>query len=127
MRREHPDELRADLQQYYSLDIDMMGIDHSVAHYAACAAMLPLGSRTMSAIDPAAAWGWQERLLSLVEYDLRVLAWQRSRDGANGRNRPKRPIEPPSRKAAPKRPSEAVMREVADALGVSLDEYGGGD
>ena len=53
------------MQQYYGLDMDGMGRDHSVMHYATCAAQLPLGSRTMSALNPDASWGWTERLLSL--------------------------------------------------------------
>ena len=129
MRRAKPDELRADMQQYYGLDMDGMGRDHSVMHYATCAAQLPLGSRTMSALNPDASWGWTERLLSLIEYDLRVVAWQRTKDAQEGANRPKPPIEPGGVRTEPAVTRE-YMQAVADALGIAVDldegvDYGG--
>ena len=90
----HPDELRADFQRFYGLNLDGMGIEYSTAHAAALAANLPRESATVRAVVPEAAWSDETYLLSAIEYDLRVLAWQNSKDGAKGRNRPKRPQTP---------------------------------
>lgn len=40
-----PDELRADFQQTYNLNLDDMGDGYSVAHAAALAEMLPAATR----------------------------------------------------------------------------------
>lgn len=44
------DELRADMQQFYGLNIDGMGSAFSVAHGAALAAQLPPGARARAAV-----------------------------------------------------------------------------
>lgn len=90
----HEGELRADFQRFYGLNLDGMGIDYSVTHAAALAANLPRESATVRAVVPEAAWSDETYLLSAIEYDLRVLAWQNSKDGSKGRNRPKRPQTP---------------------------------
>lgn len=90
----HPDEVRADLQQYYGLDLDGMGRDYTHEHAACLVSQLPRESRTARAEQPACEWGPSERLLALIEYGVRVLAWQNSRDGEKGRRRPK-PLEAP--------------------------------
>lgn len=90
----HSDELRADFQRYYGLDLDGMGSDYSVAHAAALASNLPRESATVRAVVPEAAWSDETYLLSAIEYDLRVLIWQNSKDGAKNRNRPQRPQTP---------------------------------
>lgn len=60
---EHPTELRADLQRYYSLNLDDLGTHYTAFHAAACAACLPLGSSLMSAINPTASWSTEAYLL----------------------------------------------------------------
>lgn len=52
----YPDELRADLQRFYNLNIDEMGAGFSCSHAAACAAHLPLGSNVLARIDPKYSW-----------------------------------------------------------------------
>ena len=66
-------ELEADFRQYYGLDLGGMGRDYTVLHAATLAAHLPLGSRTVAAEGGEDAVGAVERLLALIEYDLRVL------------------------------------------------------
>ena len=88
-----PCELRADMQQYYGLDLDGMGVAYSHAHAACCAAQLPAGARVWR--GTAAEWGTAEYLLASVEHSLRVIAWQNTEDAAKRRNYPK-PIDTPA-------------------------------
>ena len=67
MRRDHPTELRADLQRYYGLNVDAMGRDFTANHAAACAACLPMGSATLAAYEPALRWTWTEHKLHELE------------------------------------------------------------
>ena len=82
LARDHPDELRADFQQYYNLNWDGVGDSYSYLHAAALAAQLPSGSRSFSAIDPENAWGLEARLLSYIEFRLRAIEWELA--GAKG-------------------------------------------
>ena len=90
---EHPDELRADLQQYYGLNIDGMGRDFSTLHAAALVAQMPEGSRTARAHDPDAAWTLDRLLAAVVANNTNWLVWSKTKDGQRNRNRPK-PIGP---------------------------------
>lgn len=44
--------MRADLQRFYSLNLDRMDIDYTQSHAAACVACLPLGSALYARINP---------------------------------------------------------------------------
>ena len=114
----HPDELRADLQRFYGLDIDRMGCDYSVAHAAACAAHMPRDSACVRAVSPEAAWSDETYLLAAIEYDLRVLAWQNSKDGAKNRNKPKRMQTPADVERIKQKAENTDFRAIAEALGL---------
>ena len=116
-------ELRADFQQYYTLDIDKLGVDYSIVHAADLAVMLPQSSRVMCRIDPANAWGWQEHLLADLVNRVRWLQWAKTTDGAKNRNHPK-PIEAPKR-AVRKEPQNPVYRtaEYARRLGMPRRQW----
>ena len=61
----HPDELRADLQRHYGIDLDhAMRGEHSAGHVAALAANLPLDARVYVAQNADASWTRQEILLA---------------------------------------------------------------
>jgi len=105
-------ELRADFQQYYSLNLDRLGSDYSVTHAADLTVMLPLKSRVMKAIDPANAWDWTEHLLADMVNRVRWLQWAKTTDGAKNRNHPK-PVETPKREVK-KPPINPIHR---------IDEY----
>lgn len=115
-------ELRADFQQFYTLDIDRMGKDYKIVHAAELAVMLPQDSRVMVRIDPANAWGWTEHLLADAVNRLRWLQWAKTPDGAKNRNHP-RPIEPP-RLVAKETPSNPVygVGEYAQRLSLPRKE-----
>ena len=89
-----PDRLRADFQQFYGLDIDGMGTAYTLTHAAALAAQLPVESRCYKFDHPEAVWTTVEYMLAEIAYEIAVLVWQNSKDGAKGINRPKRPVTP---------------------------------
>ena len=70
--------------------------------YGVLWSQLPSDSRTARAECPDLVWGDAERLLWSVEYSLRVIAWQRTKDGSKGRNRPK-PLQTPMERARNRR------------------------
>ena len=76
LEREHPDELRADFQQYYNLNYDGVGGEYTYLHAAALATQLPSDSRTFTAVDPDNAWNLEARLLSHIEFRLRAIEWE---------------------------------------------------
>lgn len=90
---DRPSELRADLQQYYGLNLDGMGVDYSHAHAACLCAQLPAGARVWR--GTAAEWTNEMYMLARVEHTLRVLAWQQTEDAQKRRNYP-RPIDTPA-------------------------------
>lgn len=61
--RLHRTELRADMQRYYGMDIERMGVDFTIWQAAACAVRLPLGSSLMAALDPRAQYTLTDYLL----------------------------------------------------------------
>lgn len=111
----YPDELRADFQQYYGLDIDGMGAGFSHAHAASLVKMLPRGSRVGRALNPDSEWDDATYILAQIEYDLRVLAWQNTKDGQKGRNRPK-PNETPHDIAAKRERAKGFDKEYIDKV-----------
>lgn len=96
MMSRYPDELRADFQQYYGLNIDGMGADYSVTHAAVLAVMLPLGARVPSKADPSLEWSLDRQLAAATANAVRDLHWAMA--GGGEADRPER-IGPP----APKR------------------------
>lgn len=109
------DGLRADFQQFYGLDIDGMGRDYTLAHAAALAAQLPVESRCFRHDHPETAWTTGDYLLAEMAYELAVIAWQRSKDGAKGINRPKR-IPTPAQQAEARRRFESTDFEYIDQI-----------
>lgn len=105
------------MRQYYGLDVAAMGDGYSVLHAATLVSQLPRSSRVARATDERATWGDSEVLLSLIEYQLRVIAWQGTEDGMKGRNRP-RPLPVPGvAEAKAKRAMEFDRKLIDDVLG----------
>ena len=120
MRARHPRELRADMQRLYGINIDDIGASCPLLHAADLAAMLPRDSLCVQAEDESAQWGEAMYALRSIEYSLRVLAWQNTKDGHAGRNQP-RPVETPAERALVRgRAEETDYREIAERLGVEL-------
>lgn len=64
--RDHPTEVRADLQRYYGISLDDIGDRVSVFQAASCLACVPLGSNLAAAINPEATWGSEAHLLHAI-------------------------------------------------------------
>lgn len=72
----HEDELRADLQQTYGIDLDKaMGGEHSAAHIAALTAQLPAGARIRVCESPDDRWTSELCLLALIANQLNMLLY----------------------------------------------------
>lgn len=74
--REHPDELRADLQRYYGIDLDhAMAGGHTAGHIASLVVCLPSDAALFRAIDNDAAWTLQGTLLAAIFNNLTGLIY----------------------------------------------------
>lgn len=117
----YPDELRADFQQTYGLNIDGMGEDYSFAHAAVLMSQLPSDSRLARKLDPDSEWSQDTFFLAAIEYDLRVLAWQNTKDAQKGRGAPKPPKTPAEREAERKRADSFDKSLIDSVLGLNGD------
>lgn len=79
----HHDELYADFQQYYRLDLWSFGLDgdettQDVLRAAILTYQLPRDSRMWAAILPVGVHDESRQLLRRIEYNQRALAWARA-------------------------------------------------
>lgn len=89
----HQDELRADLQRYYNIDLDHAERgEHAAEHVAALVKCLPTDSLLFRAMNPDASWTRDQIILAEVRNILANLAWGMSDPKKRGA-RPK-PIGP---------------------------------
>lgn len=109
---EHPAQLRADLQQYYGLNIDGMGSEYSYNHAAALVANLPRSSRIAAIENAACEWADNDYLLYTIEYTLRVISWQIG--GCKGRA--PEPLPTPSEQAERRRKIALTDRNFIDRI-----------
>lgn len=88
--REHPDELRADLQRYYGIDLDhAMNGEHTAGHIASLVVCLPSDAALFRTINPDAAWTLQSVLLAAIFNNLTGLIYGMSDKRKRG-SKPKR-------------------------------------
>lgn len=114
--RRYPDELRADFQQFYGLNLDRMGADYTRLHAAALCVQLPRESRIVRAMDPSAAWGDSEYIARATEHTLRVIAWQ---NGGGRKSDFPRPLPTPEDRARVSRKLERTnVERVNRILGI---------
>lgn len=99
LRRRRLPELRADFRQHYGVGLGELGRSLPVSEAADLAANLPACARCASPEGWDAGWDDGTWLLARIEHALRVLAWQRSEDGAAGENYPE--MITPALKPAP--------------------------
>lgn len=76
MRWQYPDQLEADFQQYYHLDI----ADVKPARAARLLFQLPQGCRVYAAIEPATQWGFFENFQNRMVFLLETIVWQNGYD-----------------------------------------------
>lgn len=129
---QYPDELLADFQQTYGLDVwaDIAELRRWEGDYtpqrilrlAALARQLPGSSRTVRKATPDAANGIDTLLLREIEYDLRRWHWANTKDAERGENEP----EPYRLPGEDERRAHNIERElrnasdVASQLGISI-------
>ena len=124
MLAKHPSELYADFRQYYGADFDKLRGEIGEIRTADLAAQLPSDSRTFVAINPELAWTERDYMLWSIEYSLRVLRWQNTKDGQSGRNQP-RPMPTPQEFARVRNAIESTdMEYIAEQLGIDLNQEG---
>ncbi|HAM15342.1 MAG TPA: hypothetical protein DCP91_05700 [Eggerthellaceae bacterium] len=116
----HPCELRADFQRVYGLNLDDMGESYTYRHAADLAVMLPRDSLVFLAEHPELEWSDRDYFLWSIEYSLRVLKWQNTKDGQKGNNQP-RPIPTPADTARIRaKVDNTDLNYIAEQLGIDL-------
>jgi hypothetical protein len=82
----HEEQLRADLQQYYSIDMDdaMRGA-HSVHHISCLLVQLPPDARIRTVTDPDSYWTLNDTLLASVLNSVNSLIYGMSDKQKRGR------------------------------------------
>lgn len=113
--RQYPNELRADFQRFYGLNLSDMGKTYSFMHAAVLAEQLPVESNLSHAIAPETLWSETDYLLHQIEFDLRTLIWAEC--GGQRQNKPK-PLSTPADSARIKRMKAVDPVKIADALGI---------
>lgn len=102
----------ADFRQYYGIDlpVDDGGDMPDLARMALLWSALPESSRTVRRLVPKARWTPTDYLLREIEHSSRIAVWQRTKDGAKGRNAPK-PIQTPVERAANEERRDSALRQ----------------
>lgn len=106
-------ELRADFQQYYGIDLCELLDGFEFERADVLARQLPAGSRTVSKLVPQSRWGDEEHLLALIADNLSYLRYEQS----GGRGRRPKPVPRPSgarAESAPRVASADVERMLFD-------------
>lgn len=120
----HEEELYADFQEYYGLDLwalDIWGDEYTydVRRASVLAAQLPRNSRAMCAIDPLNGVSKTDMFLREIEHHWRGWIWAHSEDGKNRTNEPE-PIRFEGEEDMRQRARERAVqqsRQVARAFG----------
>lgn len=105
MIREARDELEADFQREYQIDLcDLWRGTLSPRKAAVFASQLSPGSAVWQAVHSPLAWRPEARLLHSLEHHMRINVWAKTKDGQDGRNQPEpRPV-----------PEDELIREFRD-------------
>lgn len=107
------DELTADIQQYYGLDMDRLLLRGEFARLAALTAQLPNGSRTFRRLHPELEWDESTYMLALLCDQLANIAY--GMGGGKGK-RPKPLPRPKAKKKQRKKKRLDVDRARVNAL-----------
>lgn len=76
-----PDKLRADMQRFYGLDLDQLGVTIRVRRMADLAANLPDDAKVWGGLDPRATWDSLHHLLADIADNAAFLAWTKTKEG----------------------------------------------
>lgn len=90
-----PDELEADFQQYYGIDLENAWENCSARRLGVLAAQLPEESRSLkSVIDED--WSAEMHMLANIEHELRTLIWLQANQFSKRKSQPPKRIKSPS-------------------------------
>lgn len=103
--------LRASLRAEYGIDLRAPGMWWT--DLADLVANFPPGAQFWRVFGGPLAWSDEVHALMAVEYDLRILAWQKTEDGSKGRGQPK-PTEPPPLAGQVEKTDERLTRRVEE-------------
>lgn len=123
----HPDELLADFQETYGLNVWNLcqGCEPKQAEaerLGALAWQLPRTSRLWRSIDPSGGYDSATMLLRQLEYDVRSFHWAFTEEGKSKVNEPE-PLMLPGEEEAHKRAAEEadnMALEVARIFGLNI-------
>lgn len=102
-----------------------MGVSYSYIHAAALCAQLPRESRLARVSAPECEWSEAEYILHKIEYSLRVIAWQNTKDARKGRRCPK-PLPTPAEEVRLRQKLERTnMADIAKKLKTKEVSHGG--
>ena len=119
MRVKYPDQLEADFQQYYGLDIAK--VDKERASRLAC--QLPRQSRVLIAMDQANLWSNSDIELIQIANGIETIKWQLANQGRKkGRTSPPKPYIPDELEALAKRAQREKTTKSQDLEPHTIDE-----
>ena len=119
MRVKYPDQLEADFQQYYGLDIAK--VDKERASRLAC--QLPRQSRVLIAMDQANLWSNSDIELIQIANGIETIKWQLSNQGSRRRRTsPPKPYIPEELRTLAKRAQREKTTKSQDLEPHTIDE-----
>ena len=120
---EAPDELLADFQETYGMDVWFVsqgGIPGDVERIAALAWQLPKTSRTWRTAEPLLENETDAYLLRQIELNQRLWAWAHTKDAENGTNEPAPLTLPGEREWGEEKEKQAEKDAMAVAAAFNL-------
>lgn len=116
----------ADFAQFYGLFLRPNEEPGDLLTYSVLWEQLPRESRCVRKQNPDAEWTDAEYLLHSIEHSLRVLIWQKTKDGQKKRNEPKFVQTPGERARNQKHADNAIANrnEIDRILGIGGDHDG---
>lgn len=113
-----PDEVEADFQQYYGIDLETAWDVYSVKHLSVLAAQLPQESRSTKAIADE-EWTTEMHMLVNIEHELRTMIWLQANQFKKHKSQPPKRIQSPSeQRRFESRVAATDIDAINDALGI---------
>ena len=114
----------ADFRQYYGIDLPVEPADDDCSRWSLLWYALPRESRTARRQTPELRWSEGEYMLAMAVHALEVIAWQRTKDGQRGRNKP-HPLKTPAERAEAQQHRDNALAAREDIDGILGMHEGG--
>ncbi len=114
----------ADFRQYYGIDLPVEPTDDDCSRWSLLWYALPRESRTARRQTPELRWSEGEYMLAMAVHALEVIAWQRTKDGQRGRNKP-HPLKTPAERAEAQQHRDNALAAREDIDGILGMHEGG--